>query len=38
MTSKPDSEFLFSADGQNTLARSMRKSIEQYFDRRVAGK
>jgi N-acetylmuramoyl-L-alanine amidase len=38
MTSKPDSEFLFSPEGQLILARSMRKSIEQYFDRRVAAK
>ncbi len=36
MTSVGDSEFLFSPQGQATLARSIRKSIEQYFDRRVS--
>ncbi len=38
MTSKPDSEFLFSADGQERLARSMRQAVERYFDRRLASK
>jgi N-acetylmuramoyl-L-alanine amidase len=36
MTSIADSEFLFSPLGQATLARSIRKSVEQYFDRRVS--
>lgn len=35
MTSEPDSQILFSAEGQANIARAVRQSIEVYFDRRV---
>ncbi len=35
MTSEADSTVLFSPEGQGNIARSIRKAIEVYFDRRV---